>query len=499
MQVEGIGKKTIEKIKRKFKRDKESSPNSKKVYLNSVDLNSIHSGDCIEIMRAMDSNSIDSIVTDPPYNLSFMNKKWDTVGVSQKFQKWTQNWAEEAFRVLKSGAWMLVFGGTRTYHRMVSGVEDAGFEIKDQIDWIYGGGFSKSYNISKGFDKQAGIEREVVGKRKSRGGRTGKNPYQSEDSNFNEEGSEIDITAPATELAKRWDGWGTALKPAHEPILLAQKPYKGTYCNNIEKYGVGGLNIDECRLFSKGRRTQTKNPNAQKGSGNCYTGSDGKAQIEYDKSNKGRFPANIILTHHSECKYKGEKKVKNRSGSVSGDEPSDKTDSTYSNYEKRKKFKAYGEDGTEVIENWDCHSDCPIRVLDEQSGKSSSRQSIVNNKGSIWDSGNNEYDLRGHNDSGGASRFFYCAKTSKKERTIDGMIENKHPTVKPLDLIQYLVKLITPEGAVCLDPFIGSGTTAMACWSLGIYYIGIDKFHSDLAEERIKMYKNYRRRGYHLL
>lgn len=194
-----------------------------------------------DILPTFPDNHFDAVITDPPYNLSFMGKEWDTI---KDFQEWVKNWAAELLRVMKPGTYLLAFGSPRTYHRLACGVEDAGFVIKDCLMWVYGSGFPKSLDISKQFDKMAGAEREIIGYSDSglhRGKIADFSPQNPND-------YKPPITAPATPLAKQWQGWGTALKPAYEPIVLAQKPVEKNYCHNIKKWGCGGLNIDGCRI-----------------------------------------------------------------------------------------------------------------------------------------------------------------------------------------------------------------------------------------------------------
>jgi site-specific DNA-methyltransferase (adenine-specific) len=347
-----------------------------------IELNKIYNEDCLEGMKLLDDNSIDSIVTDPPYELGFMGKKWDSTGIAYNVDVW-----RECLRVLKPGGHLLAFGGTRTYHRMACAIEDAGFEIRDQIQWIYGSGFPKSHDISKAIDKKFGAERKIVGLK----------PYSSDGSirgnSYNKGGYErvqLPITAPATPEAQEWEGWGTALKPANEPIVLARKPLsEKTVAENVLKWGTGGLNIDGCRIG-----TDIVGWGGRPSSG--YSGG-----LDTDTSGKprpveGRFPANVILDEEAG------------------------------------------------------------RMLDEQQE--------------------------------GASRCFYCAKASKKERG-EG---NNHPTVKPVSLIKYLVTLVTPPDGVCLDPFMGSGTTAVACINTKRNYIGfeLDKDYYKVAKERLEAVKN---------
>lgn len=400
-----------------------------------LDINKIYLGDNLGLLKKLDDNSIHSCVSDFPYNLSFMGKKWDTI---QNYYQWNYDRAKELLRVLKPGGYCLIFGGTRTHHRLVCAFEDAGFQIKDEMQWIYGSGFPKSYNISKGFDKKVGAKREVIGEYKhptaKNGDRTGnKSPYQAE--NCHLDGS-YELTSPTTKLAKQWDGWGTALKPAQEPIMVAQKPIEKNYCYNIEKYGVGGLNIDDCRIEGIVGYRSSGGFNSG-GNSNCYGDSKGVKDTLY---NKGRFPANIIFDEEA------------------------------------------------------------AELLDKQTGILKSGSNCVRRKeGSFIEHGGlgKAGDIQiTYGDKGGASRFFYCAKASKKERTEDNQIENKHPTVKPTKLIKYLVKLITPPNGICLDICEGSGTHVKAILQLNkegynFKYIGFekDKDSYDIACEREKINK----------
>ena len=209
----------------------------------------LYHGDCIEVMRSLPENSVDTCITDPPYELGFMGKKWDSSGIAFQPDTWA-----EVYRLLKPGGLLLAFSGTRTYHRMVCAIEDAGFEIRDTIAWVYGSGFPKSYDISKGIDKQAGAEREVVAKT---GQRCGVFAHAGDGREQNINDYESVVTAPSTPEAQLWDGWGTALKPSHEPIVLAMKPIDGTFANNALTYGGAGLWIDGGRVGTEGGETHT--------------------------------------------------------------------------------------------------------------------------------------------------------------------------------------------------------------------------------------------------
>lgn len=433
-------------------------------------INKVHCMDCIKLMKELPDNCVNSIVTDPPYELGFMNKSWDKSGIAYNVDLW-----RECLRILKAGGHLLAFGGTRTYHRMACAIEDAGFEIRDQLQWLYGSGFPKSLNISKAIDKKFGAEREVVGKKT-----TGKAGSRADKRN-NNEGFEsgqmiVDITMPSTPKAKQWDGWGTALKPSHEPICMGRKPIaEKTVCDNVLKYGTGGINIDDCRINFKQNDDKRVFKDYKWNSKAEPFGDAIKMQYRNGWNKQGRFPSNIIFSHHPECK--------------------------------------------EI-----CHPDCAVKILDEQSGISKSTggsgEKSIKSASPFFTSnstkkGNN---LGGLGDIGTASRFFYCAKASKAERNngCENLAEkamcdinkmggskcsmktgsgndrnvlknNHHPTVKPKKLMQYLIKLITPPNGIVIDPFAGSGSTLIACKSLGFNFIGIEKNteYCKIAEARI--------------
>ena len=411
-------------------------------------MHTIIHGDCLEELKKLDDNSVDAVITDPPYGLSNTKpaqvadvlKAWvtgDTVSVPAKRGGFMgKDWDsfvpppavwEECMRALKPGGHMAVFAGARTQDLMGLSIRLAGFEIRDTLGWIYGSGFPKSMDVGKAIDKAAGAEREVIGVK----------PYTNQDIRGNAYESEIarerdriqaTITAPATADAKRWDGWGTALKPAIEPIILARKPLDGTVANNVLAHGVGGLNIDACRVGTSGGGTHCGNRNAD---GKCLGHGDaGKSQsgatFHADESAEpaGRFPANVLLDEHAAKemdKQSGWSKSPETTGRGAGG--------------KHGRYHPIGAQGT----------------------------------------------VSAPGDSGGASRFFpvfkYQAKAPKKERPViereDGT-KIQHPTVKPLKLMEWLVTLITPEGGTVLDPFAGTGTTLQAATNKGFNPIGIE-------------------------
>ncbi len=342
----------------------------------------LHHGDCLEVMRGMPDNSVDAIVTDPPYGLGFMGKEWDH-GVPS-----VAIWCE-ALRVLKHGGHLLAFAGTRTQHRMATAIEDAGFEIRDMIAWVYGSGFPKSLDVSKAIDKAAGAEREILGPNPSTAGRKEcKGRFGGTEGAYQTETRErvSNITAPATEAARQWQGWGTALKPALEPITVARKPLaEPTVAANVLAHGTGGLNVDGCRV---GDNAGWSYPNGRGGSGWGGRESLENNMTEPMAATSGRWPANLI------------------------------------------------HDGQAAA------------------------------------------DLLGN-----AARFFYSAKASKRDRSAN----NNHPTVKPTDLMRYLVRLVTPPTGVVLDPFMGSGSTGKAARLEGYGFIGIElnPDYLAIARERI--------------
>ena len=386
-------------------------------------------GDCLEQMKTLKANSVDSIVTDPPYGLSFMGKKWDYDVPSVEIWK-------EALRVLKPGGHLLSFGGTRTYHRMACNIEDAGFEIRDQIMWLYGSGFPKSHDVSKAIDKAAGAERKVIGVNpSSRPNSKIKGNKGFDDALGKGEGAGVQsITAPATDEAKQWQGWGSALKPANEPIVVARKPLeKGlTLAQNVLKYGTGALNIDASRIgfTSEADRKAAAVHNAgssASGSLNWNAGDKQESSKEY-RLQEGRWPANVLLDEEA--------------------------------------AEALDEQSGTLVSKWG-----------KQKTKHDGESSMFGL--AVPDSVN-----KFAGDSGGASRFFYVAKASKRERG-EG---NAHPTVKPIKLMEYLIKLVTPPLGKVLDPFAGSGTTGVAAKKLKCKFIGIEREaeYKAIAEKRIE-------------
>ena len=437
-------------------------------------------GDIIAALAQLEDESVEAIITDPPYELNFMGKSWDNAGVSFRVATW-----EACRRVLKPGGHLVVFGGTRTHHRMWCAIEDAGFEMRDMLLWMYGQGLPKSMNVGKAIDKAAGAEREVVGydasrarpNRKYESGAIGNIGGTGTISDRTDNGATI--TAPATEDAKKWDGWGTALKPACEPILLARKPLsEKTVAANVLKHGTGALNIDASRIgnadvdLSKVQH-QTSDTSGMRGIGEGGYKSD---HVQPLYSEKGRWPANVMLQCICDNPQPVPEKARKRRGEPSQERRYDQEGAT--NFAAEPGVRREG--GGFVHE-----PDCPAGMLDMQSGLSKSPK--IRFKGASTDNIYGTYAQRsevGHEDFGGASRFFYCPKTSKKERGED----NTHPTVKPLALMRWLVRLVTPPDGVVLDPFCGSGSTLIAATEEGFGFIGVDvnEEYVDIAQRRLK-------------
>lgn len=360
-----------------------------------------------------------------------MGKSWDASGVAFDPATW-----REALRVLKPGGHLIAFSGSRTYHRMAVAIEDAGFEIRDQIMWIYGSGFPKSHDVSKGIDKQAGAEREVVGT-KSAGIGTGKSfgilVGEREDTKTNL----VNITAPATAAAKQWQGWGTALKPAHEPIVLARKPLIGTVAANVLTYGTGGLNIDGARVGSEVISTH----NAPKGTfagGEPNRGSDTSTY----QNHQGRWPANVI--------HDGSDEVVELFPNAKGATSNSTGQSSW--FSERKGDAAQTQQG---------FNDSGSAARFFYCAKASKRD---RNEGLDGFEAKRDHDGREEGGVGGSN---------PRNRT-NNYRQNHHPTVKPTDLMRYLCRLITPPNGTVLDPFMGSGSTGKAAMYEGFKFIGVE-------------------------
>lgn len=402
-------------------------------------------GDCLEVLRTLADNSVESIVTDPPYGLSFMGKRWDYDVPA------VEVWAE-CLRVLKPGGHLLAFAGTRTQHRMAVRIEDAGFEIRDMIAWVYGSGFPKSMDVSKAIDKAAGEARTETYVRPDFAAKSNKTEQRDSQVISGEKGV---YSLPATEAARQWEGWGTALKPALEPITVARKPLCGTVAANVLSWGTGAINVDGGRVGTSDAVTQ--------GGDHFSVGSEARTRgTVFQPNPSGRWPANLI------------------------------------------------HDGSDEVVGL-----FPETAAASSGGKSGSNANPM----SWTEANPTRDRMGHDDNGGSAARFFYCAKASKADRDegcgalpmrtagemtdrdggTDGLnspragagrgegARNFHPTVKPTDLMRYLCRLVTPPGGVVLDPFMGSGSTGKGAMAEGFRFIGIerDPDYFKIAEARV--------------
>lgn len=386
------------------------------------EVNRIYLGDNREVLTGWPADFVDAVVTDPPYELGFMGKVWDSTGIAYSVELW-----REVLRVMKPGAHLLAFGGTRTYHRMACAIEDAGFEIRDQLQWIYGTGFPKSMNISIAIDRAKGEPpRAKAFNMKGRGERA-----EELDSNSR---VFLPAYAPKSDESLEWHGWGTALKPANEPIVLARKPIsEPTIAANVLKWGTGALNIEAARIEANDEQLQEKYDSVQKAGpreNNVY-GKDIRDRAGAQPSENGRWPANVLFDQYA-------------AGVLDGKSP-----------EASRFFYVAKPDGGER----DCGLDAePDRILARLGGAQQA------------ESNGEDYE---------ACQEIGLNRVQK--------VKNNHPTVKPVDIISYLIQLITPRGGVVLDHFMGSGTTGIAAARLGHPFLGceINPDYLRIAEKRI--------------
>lgn len=441
----------------------------------------LYHGDCIEVLATLPDASVDAVVTDPPYGLDFMSRAWDRYTPGD-FQHWCEQWAAECLRVLKPGGHMVAFGGTRTFHRLTAGIEDAGFEVRDVLTWLYGSGFPKSMDVGKAIDKaadyrlQAAVRRAAVVAVEAAGLTLPGNsrhdwtvgehapgdkwwakfqqwlPDLTDEDRERVEGDIVAtirktagwftrgdiyaITAPATPEAAQWEGWGTALKPAWEPIVLARKPLAGTVAGNVLAHGTGALNIDACRVPATAEDLALMEARSHP-NGTTAGAQGGSIHMQIDKpegfkSNPaGRFPANVLIDDEAGAA------IDAQTGTLKSG------------------------------------------VLAEHHTRAAKVGGVLGDYGA-------QPGARGYGDEGGASRFFYSAKADSAERpVVDGVA---HPTVKPLALMEWLIRLVTPPGGTVLEPFAGSGTTLEAAQYTGHRVIGVEKGaeYLPLIEHRIR-------------
>lgn len=430
--------------------------------------NKVVLGDCLEVLRGHTDASVDAVVTDPPYGLGtreptpaelvaflqgsselntggdFMGRNWSVPSVAV--------W-KECLRVLKPGGHLLSFGGTRTFDLISLGLRAAGFEYRDTLQWLYGQGFPKSLDIGKAIDKAKGLKREVVGSKLGRpgyslsDGKTGTSLSGSADGSLRSGAKECELTAAASEEAERWEGWGTALKPSWEPILMFRAPLCGTVAENVLTHGTGGLNVQACRVGGERGHTHSRSVNH-----------DGINHAERE----GRWPPNVIL-QHADCERRA--------------------------------------DGS-----WECSERCPIEQLALQGGirrtgvldgERHRRTSAKGWSGPFADDGEGPA-ARGRfgGDEGHVTRYFtqldapgflYSSKVTAEEATMGGRVENVHPTRKPVTLMRWLVRLVCPPGGIVLDPYCGSGSTLVAAMEEGMEYLGIDRDQDAVATSHARV------------
>lgn len=433
----------------------------------------IHQGDCLEVLKRLDDNSMDSLVTDPPAGISFMNKSWDDdKGGRDEWISWLSSVMKECLRVMKPGAHGLVWAIPRTSHWTGMALESAGFEVRDVVTHLFGSGFPKSLDVSKAIDKMYGAEREIVSSKLEHNIKG----QRIMTSAGNRETNLVHVTKASTDDAKQWQGWGTALKPASEHWILVRKPLsEKTVAKNVLKWGTGGINIDASRIEGKIESGWSKS--GSKAGPNLSMSGGNTERLPKPDNPIGRFPANLVFSHTEHC--------------------------------------------TEE----QCDIECAIKMLDEQSGTLKSGAPGIKRAGNNGPALGKESrppgtQMSGFGDAGGASRFFYCAKVSSSERNaglegmplkkndfqretsglastvIDGVRQkgncgqpnqNHHPTVKPQKLMRYLIRLITPPKGTVLDCFMGSGSTGLAAKTEGFEFVGIEREpeYFEIAKRRI--------------
>lgn len=504
-----------------------------------MDINTIFTGDALDWLRTLPDNSVDSLVTDPPSGMEFMGKQWDSnKGGRDQWIAWLTDIMREACRVLKPGAHGLVWAIPRTSHWTMTALEDAGFEIRNVMHFIFGTGFPKSLDVGKAIDKYLGVTRSIMGY-KYQGYPNGSIDGIYGDYTATKEG--VPVSLPATPEAQAHDGEWTDLKPAVEYWIMVRKPFPKGYsvARNVLTWGTGGLRIDDTRIALTQGEQDTTRPKGQ--SQNAYNYSQHEEKLLGEPTGghpKGRFPTHLVLGHSPLCVARGTKQVR-------GNAPFSRTDETtlnaYGTYSTQSSV-THGE--IEEVVDWDCHESCPVRLLDEQSGVRTSgymkpapqRKKQQRRQGNIYNArplATTEYGT--YADRGGASRYFmqvqpteddiypalfyYGSKASTKERNagcdalpyltagetterVDGSAglnspragagrtsgsRNAHPTVKPLALMRYLIRLITPHGGVVLDCFAGSGSTCMAALLEGCAFLACEKeeMYVRVAEARI--------------
>lgn len=438
-------------------------------------------GDCLEELKQIENNSVDSIVCDPPYELGFMGKSWDSTGIANNVEMWKQ-----CLRVLKPGGHLLAFSGTRTYHRMASAIEDAGFEVRDMLEWIYASGFPKSLNVGKAVDKLQGNERQVVRDR------TGamNNADNSDAQSFTKGDVGFKTHFTETKGNSEWEGWGTALKPAHEPICMARKPLsEKTVAQNVLKWGTGGINIDESRVktednLAKNYASVRKYDDVmgeRVGRFGFRQGKDSVAEAT-ESTALGRFPANLIHDNSEEVR---ECFPYTKHGGSTYNE------GTNNNWLGRNKIKYV----STVKDSGNASRFFKSIIYQAKASKSERNKGCEGIENEKFTAGNYSQSpvcktcdktLNGTNNHSNCSGEVYYREMDSKKTS------NNHPTVKPIALMEYLIKMVTPKGGIVLDPFMGSGSTGIAAKKNGYSFIGIEMECSyiEIAKNRIENAKD---------
>jgi hypothetical protein len=463
------------------------------------DLVTLHLGDCLDVMRTLEADSVDAIVTDPPAGIGFMDREWDDFrrarnpadagrdnvfgrtsargpeygrGERRQFVEWLTERMAESLRVLKPGGHALVWSIPRTSHWTAWALEDAGLDIRDCILHLFGSGFAKSLDVSKAIDRAAGAEREVIAEGTAVRRMIPGASQNRTGSWIKDDGREFvpTSTAPATEDAVRWEGWGTALKPGQEIWWLVRKPLAaGTVAANVLRYGTGALNVAACRVAHASAADLAESHAKNPGRDDVFTsGTYGSSPPPQSVNDAGRWPPNIVFTHSASCEPIGTRRVASNSQSARSGYEDKHTVSGHGLSDQGS--RGYGQNGTEVVETWRCADDCPVGELDRQSGvRTDTAHNRGERHGSVYGGGKGPSGpdgMRGFTETGGASRFYptfrYQAKApaSERPRLEDG---TAHETVKSLGLVSWLVKLITPPGGTVLDMFAGSGPVGEVC------------------------------------
>jgi DNA modification methylase len=400
------------------------------------DTNIIRTGDCLDVLAELPENSVHAVVCDPPYGLGFMGRSWDQFD-PHAYQDFSEHWSTEAKRILKPGGHLIAFSGNRTHHRLFSGVEDAGYQIRDTLTWHYGQGMPKGRDIGKAIDKERGVEREVVGTEEVDVGMQGGSLHAGREQDV----VERDKTVETSPEAKAWSGWNTALKPCTEFLVLARNPVaEDTIAENVLEWGTGALNIDGNRIpgpeADGNWESVSDDHEGPVGEGTGLSGG-----VESEPDSDGRWPPNVIYDEAAAAQLDESVGELESGGMDMGEHTDNNEQNVYGDFSG----------GGERTGSFPADSGGPSRYF----------------KTHGWDGYSLETNAR--------LRYKYTSKASTSERTMGGRIDNPHPTVKPIDLMEWLVSLVSAEGQVVLDPFCGSGSTLKAAKGVGREFVGVER------------------------